>query len=198
VRVRVATDVRNPLTGPEGASHVDGQQKGADPATVELLDQALAHYARVIERELHKSVADVPGAGAAGGTGAALIAFLDAELMPGAALVVEAGALPSALRDADLVITGEGRIDGQTAYGKAPGEVARRAQSAGVPVLFLAGTRAEGWDRLEGLGIRTVATLEDEIAQDPGPEGQNRGQLMQNAESILERLTARMVAEHRW
>jgi glycerate 2-kinase len=198
VRINVATDVRNPLVGPEGASHVYGPQKGADAASVELLDQALAHFARMVERDLGKSVAGAPGAGAAGGTGAALMAFLDAELMPGAALIVEAAGLPAALHGADLVITGEGRVDSQTAYGKAPGEVARRAHAAGVPVLFLAGTKSAGWDRLEGLGIRTVATLEDEIAHEPGPERQNLSQLMQNAGSILERLAARTVAEHRW
>lgn len=198
VRVKVASDVTNPLTGPLGASHVYGPQKGADPATVELLDQALARFARVVERDLGKSVANVPGAGAAGGTGAALIAFLNAELVPGAALIVDAAGLPAALRGADLVITGEGRVDGQTLYGKAPGEVAKRAHEAGVPVLFLAGARAAGWERLEALGIRTVATLADETAQEAGPDRQNLGELMQNAESILERLAARTVAEHRW
>jgi len=198
VSVRVATDVTNPLTGPEGASHVYGPQKGADPATVELLDQALAHFAKVVERDLHKSVANIPGAGAAGGTGAGLIAFLGAELVPGAALIVEAAGLPDALRGADLVITGEGRIDGQTAFGKAPGEVARRARDAGVPVLFVAGTRAPGWDRLEGLGIRTVVTLDGEMAQEGGGDRQNLGELMQNAGQLLERATSRAVAEHRW
>jgi glycerate 2-kinase len=198
VRVEVATDVRNPLTGPEGASHVYGPQKGADPATVELLDQALAHYAEVIKRDLRRSVLELPGGGAAGGTGAALVAFLGAELKPGAALIVEATGLAAALRGADLVITGEGRIDGQTAYGKAPGEVARRAHAAGVPVLFIAGTRATGWDRLEGLGIRTVVTLDDEFAHHRGGERQNLAELMQNAEPVLERAAERAVAGHQW
>ncbi len=198
VKVQVASDVRNPLTGPEGASHVYGPQKGADPATAELLDQALGHFARVIERDLRKSVALIPGAGAAGGTGAGLVAFVDAELVPGARLVVEAAGLGPALEGADLVITGEGRIDGQTGYGKAPGEVARRAQAAGIPVLFLAGMRAAGWDRLESLGIRAVATLEDEIAHEGGPDGQNLAQLMQHADQVLERTAARAVAERRW
>jgi glycerate kinase len=126
------------------------------------------------------------------------MAVLDAHLVPGAALVVEVSGLPAALQGAGLVITGEGRIDGQTAFGKAPGEVAQRAHAAGVPVLFLAGTRAAGWDTLAGLGIRSVATLTDEIDQEPGPDRQNLAQLMQNAESILERLAARTVAEHRW
>lgn len=198
VRLEVATDVRNPLTGPEGASHIYGPQKGADPATVELLDQALAHYADVIERDLHRSVLELPGGGAAGGTGAALVAFLDAELKPGAALIVEAAGLPAALEGADLVITGEGRIDAQTAYGKAPGEVARLARAAGVPVLFIAGTRAAGWDQHEGLGIRTVVTLEDEFAHQRGGGRQNLAELMQNAEPVLERASERAVAGHRW
>ncbi|HET9410956.1 MAG TPA: glycerate kinase, partial [Candidatus Dormibacteraeota bacterium] len=198
VKVEVATDVTNPLTGPDGASRVYGPQKGADAATVELLDKALEHYARVIERDLHRTVLDVPGAGAAGGTGAGLIAYLDASLVPGAALIVEAAGLPAALEGADLVITGEGRIDGQTAYGKAPGEVARRATAAGVPVIFIAGTRAAGWDRLEALGIRTVVTLEDETAHQGGAGRQNLAVLMQNAEPVLESAAARAVAEHRW
>src|SRR5205085_1466785 len=116
-----------PLTGPLGASHVYGPQKGADPATVALLDRALAHFADVVERDLGKRVADLPGAGAAGGAGAGLVAFLDAELTPGAPLIVTAAGFDSALSGADLVFTGEGRVDAQTAYGKAPGEVAVRA-----------------------------------------------------------------------
>jgi glycerate 2-kinase len=198
VEVRVATDVRNPLTGPEGASHVYGPQKGADTATAELLDQALAHFGRVVERDLGRAVISIPGGGAAGGTGAGIVAFLGADLVPGAALIVDAAGLDRALAGADLVITGEGRVDGQTGYGKAPGEVGRRALAAGVPVLFLAGMRAPGWDRLEGLGIRAVATLEDQIAHEGGPDGQNLGQLMKNAGQVLERTAARAIAEHRW
>src|SRR6266571_2406182 len=144
IEVLVACDVTNPLLGPQGASHVYGPQKGADDAMVELLDRALAQFAMVVERDLGKQVADVPGAGAAGGTGAGLIAFLGAKLVRGAPLVVQAAGLDQALKGADLVITGEGRIDAQTAFGKAPGEVARRAQAAGVRVLFLAGTRGPG------------------------------------------------------
>jgi glycerate kinase len=198
VSVEVATDVTNPLTGPEGASHVYGPQKGADPATAALLDGALGHLAEVIERDLGKSVAQVPGAGAAGGTGAGLVAFLDAKLLPGAALIVDAAGLDSALEGAGLVITGEGRIDGQTAYGKAPGEVARRAAARDIPVLFLAGSRGAGWDRLEGLGITAVATIEDEIAHPEGPDGQNLAELMNNADTFLARTAARALSERDW
>jgi glycerate kinase len=198
VRVRVACDVTNPLTGPLGASRVYGPQKGADEATVEMLDQALARLARVIERDLGVKVSDLPGAGAAGGAGAGLVAFLGAELVRGAPLIVETAGLDKALAGADLVITGEGRIDGQTAFGKAPGEVAKRAHEAGVAVLFLAGTRGVGWDELQDLGIRSVYTLDDQKAQDGGPDRQNLGQLMQNADQALTATAARAIREHRW
>ena len=198
IRVLVACDVTNPLTGPLGASRVYGPQKGADEATVEMLDQALGRLARVIERDLGVQVSDLPGAGAAGGTGAGLVAFLGAELVRGAPLIVEAAGLDKALAGADLVITGEGRIDGQTAFGKAPGEVAKRAYAAGVPVLCLAGTRGEGWNELEGLGIRAVYTLDGEKALDGGPDRQNLAQLMQNADQALTALAARAIRERGW
>ncbi|HEY0830212.1 MAG TPA: glycerate kinase [Candidatus Dormibacteraeota bacterium] len=165
VEVKVACDVTNPLTGPLGASAVYGPQKGADRAGVKELDAALGRLAEVIERDLGKRVADVPGAGAAGGTGAGLVAFLDASLVPGAPLVVEAAGLDAHLAGADLVITGEGRVDEQTAYGKAPGEVAKRAHAAGIPVLLLAGSRGPGWEALKRLGVTSVTTL-SEVASD--------------------------------
>jgi glycerate kinase len=199
IRVLVACDVTNPLTGPLGASRVFGPQKGADEATVELLDEALAHLARVIERDIGVQVRDLPGAGAAGGTGAGLVAFLSAELVPGAPLIVEAAGLDRALGGGvDLVVTGEGRIDAQTAYGKAPGEVAKRAHEAGIPVLFLAGTRGAGWDRLQDLGIHAVYTLDSEKAQDGGPDRQNLAQLMQNADQALTETAAGAIRDHRW
>ena len=199
IRVLVACDVTNPLTGPLGASRVYGPQKGADEETVELLDKALARLAGVIERDLGVQVRDLPGAGAAGGTGAGLVAFLGAELVRGAPLIVEAAGLDRALaQGADLVITGEGRIDGQTAFGKAPGEVAKRAKSAGIPVLFLAGSRGEGWNELEGLAIRGVYTLDGEKAQDGGPDRQNLAQLMQNADQALTALAAGAIRERGW
>jgi glycerate 2-kinase len=198
VNVRVACDVTNSLTGPQGASHVYGPQKGADELTVELLDRALERLAALFERDLGKHVRDLPGAGAAGGTGAGLVAFLDARLLQGAPLIVEAAGLGAALSGADLVITGEGRIDSQTAFGKAPGEVAKRATRAGVPVLFLAGIRGAGWDQLGQLGIHAVYTLDAEKAQERGPDRQNLAQLMQNADQDLAQTAARAIQEHRW
>ena len=161
VTVRVACDVTNPLTGPRGASAVYGPQKGADQAAVLLLDRALTHFAEVIERDLGRRVANVPGAGAAGGTGAGMIAFLNAKLERGAPLIVAASGFDDHISGADLVITGEGRVDAQTAYGKAPGEVAGRAKAAGVPVLLLAGSKGPGWDALSEAGVSAVATVDE-------------------------------------
>jgi glycerate kinase len=146
LRVLGATDVTNLLCGPQGASAVYGPQKGADAAAIAELDTALAHFAEVIERDLGIAVAERPGAGAAGGLGAGLIVFLGAELMSGARVVAEAAGLASRLREADLVITGEGRLDWQTAFGKAPQFVARAAVDAGRPVLCLAGWIDAGYD----------------------------------------------------
>jgi glycerate 2-kinase len=162
VKVLVASDVANPLTGPDGASHIYGPQKGADQEAVEELDRALGHLAEVIKRDLGVDVANLPGAGAAGGAGAGLAAFVHAALVPGAPLVVDTSGFDRALRGADLVITGEGRVDGQSVYGKAPGEIARRAGVAGVPTLLIAGSKGPGWEPLSALGVSAVVTLVEE------------------------------------
>jgi glycerate kinase len=190
VSVRVACDVTNPLTGPSGASHVYGPQKGADPDSVELLDRALGHFAEVIERDLGKKVADVPGAGAAGGTGAGMIAVLDAELTPGAPLIVSASGFDSQLAGADLVITGEGRADSQTAFGKAPGEVARRAKAAGVPVVLIAGSKGPGWEALSELGVTSVVTLIE--------EGADMQRALNEPEGMLARAAVVACRRHPW
>ena len=187
VDVRVACDVTNPLTGPEGASAVYGPQNGADPEMVTRLDRALVRLAVVIERPYGRSVADIPGAGAAGGTGAGLMAFLNAKLLSGAALVVDASGFDRALAGAQLVITGEGRADGQTAYGKAPGEVARRAQAAGVLTVLLAGSKGPGWETLMGKGVTEVVAL--------AQEGDNLQDLMHDATPALTRAAARAVKD---
>lgn len=155
----VACDVNNPLCGPTGASAVYGPQKGATPEMVAELDAALAHYARIIERDLGKAVRDVPGAGAAGGLGAGLLAFLNATLRPGAQIVLEAVRLEEHLRMADLVITAEGRLDSQTAYGKSVGAVAALAKKYRLPVLAIAGGLGDNYQELYQLGIDGLAVL---------------------------------------
>ena len=175
IEVSVACDVTNPLYGPQGATAVYGPQKGVTPELVPELDGALARLAEVIAEDLGAHVADIPGAGAAGGSGAGLVAFVGASLLPGAPLVVEAAGFDDALRGSDLVFGGEGRLDGQTVYGKGPSEVARRARLAGVPAVMLAGHLGEGWERLLAAGVSAVlplaegpATVEEMIEDAPG------------------------------
>jgi glycerate kinase len=189
-RLRVACDVDNPLVGPRGASHVYGPQKGADPATVRALDAALGHLAEIVARDLGVDAESLPGAGAAGGTGYGMVAFLGAELVPGAPLVVEAAGLDARLEGADLVITGEGRVDAQTAYGKAPGEVAKRAHRAGVPVLLLAGAKGEGWEALLEIGVDAVAGFSE--------LGIARREALSDAEGMLRRATVVACRRHPW
>jgi glycerate 2-kinase len=149
VAVEVAVDVTNPLTGPQGATYVYGRQKGAaSEQLLAQLDAALAHFAEVIARDLQREVADLPGAGAAGGAGAGLVAFLGARLRRGAPLVVEAAGLDAALEGAAAVFTGEGRVDAQTSFGKGPAEVLKRARRHGVPAVMLAGSLGDGWETL--------------------------------------------------
>ena len=155
----VACDVNNPLCGPMGASAVYGPQKGATPEMVVQLDAALAHYAEIIERDLGLSVKDIAGAGAAGGLGAGLIAFLHATLRPGAQIVLEAVHLEEQLRGADLVITAEGQLDAQTAYGKSVGAVAELAKRYQLPVLALAGSLGDHYRTVYSLGVDAVAVL---------------------------------------
>ena len=138
----VACDVDSPFHGPEGAAYVYGPQKGATPEMVIRLDAGLRNMADLIAREMGIQVADMPGAGAAGGLGGAFKAFLNAELRKGAEMVLEAIGFDEIIKDADLVITGEGRIDAQTMTGKLPYAVARRAGAQGIPVLAICG-RAE-------------------------------------------------------
>ncbi len=138
----VACDVDNPLTGPQGASAVYGPQKGATPEDVAMLDRALGHLADVIRSDLGLDVREMPGAGAAGGLGAGLVAFLGAELRPGVEVVMEAVGFADRLARADLVVTGEGRLDEQSLHGKVPDGVVRAARAAGTPAVILCG-RAE-------------------------------------------------------
>lgn len=160
-RFTVACDVNNPLCGPEGASAVYGPQKGASPRLVAELDAALARYASVIERDVGRAVAQTPGAGAAGGLGAGLLAFTPARLVPGALLVMETLDVKGALRDAALLITAEGRLDEQTAYGKVVGAVAEAAHEAGVRVIALAGAVALDSEALARLGVDVALPLAD-------------------------------------
>ncbi|MEO8247354.1 MAG: glycerate kinase [Chloroflexota bacterium] len=164
VHLVIASDVSNPLCGPRGAAATYGPQKGADPATVAELDAALANYGRVIEATTGRLVADLPGAGAAGGTTAGFLGFTRAIVRPGVEVVAELVGLGTALDAADLVITGEGRADGQTLAGKAAMGVATLAKARNTPVVLLAGALGEG---AEALDAATAISLVQPISDRP-------------------------------
>ncbi|WP_280553388.1 glycerate kinase [Halomonas sp. 25-S5] len=161
LRVETAVDVDNPLLGERGASAVFGPQKGATPDEVARLDAALARFADVTAATLGEDHRDLPGAGAAGGMGFAARAFLGAELRPGIELVMAQAGVEALLADADLVITGEGQLDGQSLAGKTPVGVARLAHRHGVPVVVLAGRLAPGWQAAFDEGVTAAFALAD-------------------------------------
>ncbi len=174
VSVEVACDVNNPFCGKEGASYVFGPQKGATREMIEILDQNLSHYAEVIKEQLGKDVISKAGAGAAGGLGAGLMAFLDVKLKSGIEMVIEYANLEEKVRDADMVWTGEGSIDFQTQYGKTPLGVAMIAKKYNKPVIALAGRVGNDIDVLYDKGIdaifgimRGVTSIEEALVKGP-------------------------------
>jgi len=179
VRLDIANDVRNPLCGPNGASAIYGPQKGASPADVRELDAALAHFADVARATTGADVRDVPGAGAAGGFGGGFLALARATLRPGAELVLEVLDFDRRLHNADLVVTGEGRLDRQTLSGKAPYAVARAAHAKGIPVVAVAGAVDLPASELERMGIaRAVAA---------SPPSVKAEEALQRAAELVER-----------
>ena len=157
----VACDVDNPLCGTRGASAVFGPQKGATPEMVQQLDAGLAKYASCARQATGRDVAEKAGAGAAGGLGAGLMFFTPAQLKPGVEIVLDAVGFSDIVRDADFVITGEGRTDFQTAFGKAPVGVAKVAKTHGVPVFCISGGLGEGADDVLAQGIDAVMSICD-------------------------------------
>lgn len=167
---KIACDVKNPLCGPNGASAVFGPQKGATPEMVMQLDAALAHFAALAQSN-NRTAGQFPGAGAAGGLGFAFKAFLNAELVPGVDLILGETRLEECVRDADVVITGEGRLDGQTVMGKAPIGVAKLAKEYGKRVLAFSGCVGDGVEAVNAAGIdaffpilRKVVTPDEALA----------------------------------
>lgn len=158
VRITIASDVRNPLCGRKGAAQVFGPQKGATPTMVETLDRNLKHLSDVIKSDLGFDVANRPGAGAAGGLGAGLVAFAKAKMKSGVELVVDVTGLYKHLKGADLVITGEGRVDFQTAFGKTPAGVAKAAKRFKVPVVAIGGGLADDARGVFEHGIHGLAS----------------------------------------
>ncbi|WP_134685670.1 glycerate kinase [Brevibacillus migulae] len=155
----IACDVENPFVGPNGASFVFGPQKGADAKTVQLLDDHLRHFADITQTTTGVAIHDVPGTGAAGGVSGALLAFLGGTLKSGIDIVMETTGLPEVMQGADLVITGEGQVDFQTAQGKTPCGVARLARQSGIPTIVIAGSIGEGIEALYEQGVTAVTSI---------------------------------------
>lgn len=158
-RITAACDVTNPLTGEHGASLVYGAQKGGSEDLLKQLDENLAHYADIIRRDLGLDVAEIPGSGAAGGLGAGLLAFLNAELISGFNVVKEIVNLESHIAKCDLVISGEGQIDSQSFFGKTPMGVAQVAKKYNKPVILIAGSMGEGIEKLYDQGVNAIFSI---------------------------------------
>jgi len=185
VRIEVACDVTNPLTGPQGASHIYGPQKGATPEMVELLDAALNRYDQILKRDLGKDVGRIPGAGAAGGLGAGLMALLGGKLVSGIELVLDVLDFEGKAEGADLVLTGEGRFDGQSAYGKVPMGVAKRSRALDIPVVVIAGTVLPSAEVLHREGVTAYFSILNRPL--------SLKEAMEDAAELLEQQTAQVI-----
>ncbi|MCK6207060.1 glycerate kinase [Bacillus infantis] len=174
----IMSDVTNPLCGENGASYIYGPQKGATDETIKLLDNNLNHYASVLKDKLGKDVKNMEGAGAAGGLGAGILAFCNGIMSPGIDKVLEVSGLNEHLNDADLVITGEGRIDYQTLYGKVAVGVGKRSLSKNVPVVAIVGSIGEGASEVYSQGINAIFDIVD--------KPMSLTDAMENVSSLLE------------
>jgi glycerate 2-kinase len=186
VKIEVACDVDNPLTGQRGASAIFGPQKGATPEMVLQLDQNLHHYANIIRRDLGMDIEHISGAGAAGGLGAGLMAFVSAELKRGVDIVIEATKLKDHVKGADFVITGEGKIDGQTIFGKTPIGVAKTAKKQNVPVIAIAGNIASDSTIVHEHGIDAVFSIVPGVL--------SLAEAIENASEFVESLSANIAS----
>lgn len=163
VKITVASDVKNPLCGPQGASAVYGPQKGATPEMIKILDDNLKHLTEIIKKDLKKDIRNIPGAGAAGGLGAALIAFLDANILPGIEIIMELSNFEQQVENCDVVITGEGSTDYQTMFGKVPYGVGQVAKKYNKPLICISGSLKEGYESLYDEGVTALFSIS------PGP-----------------------------
>lgn len=184
-KITVASDVNNPLCGKRGAAHVFGPQKGATPAMVRTLDANLKHFGQLIKSDLKKNVLSLNGAGAAGGLGAGLVAFAGAKLKSGVDIIVQATNLKKIIKGSDLVITGEGYVDFQTAFGKTPAGVAKAAKSQRVPVVAIGGALS---DDARGVFAHGIDALESGASRDMSLEEAlrlSRGHMANAGERVM-------------
>lgn len=187
-KIEVACDVDNPLTGKTGAANVYGPQKGATPTMVKRLDKALEQLAGIIKRDIGADILDVPGSGAAGGLGGGLMAFVDGKLRPGIDIVIDSIKLRKRLKGCDLVITGEGRMDYQTAFGKTPAGVARVAGELDIPVIAICGCLGKDPQVVHSIGIDAFFSALEENVQEKNLATRGPGMLTNCAEQVARTL----------
>ena len=189
--VTAACDVDNPLTGPQGATAVFGPQKGVTPECQPELERGMAHMGRMLENFTGKAIATMPGSGAAGGLGAAVLAFLGGALRPGIELLLDTAGFDELLEGADLVITGEGRIDGQSAHGKVPAGVGLRCKAKGVPCAALCGSVGPGAEAVYNCGVTAIFSAVQGVTTFSEIRETCRGDLAFLTESVIRLLQAR-------
>ncbi len=190
IEIIAMCDVSNSLCGPRGAAAVFGPQKGADPRTVDLLDRNLAHYADIIWRDLGKNVTDFPGAGAAGGMGAGMSAFLGAEIRPGIETVLDTVHFEEKASDADLIVTGEGKLDLSSLGGKVISGVARRARELRIPLLAIVGDAESHIESLCKMGVTAVFSINRVAADFSVMKTRCRDDLAETMDNILRLILA--------
>ena len=164
IKFEVACDVTNKLCGKEGASYIYGPQKGASTEDVKILDNNLLHIGNLIEKDLGVNVLDIKGGGAAGGLGAGMVAFFGAKLRPGVDIIFDTLSVEEKIKDADLIITGEGQFDISSTYNKAPAAIAKLGKKYNIPTIGISGSFGEGFDKLDEFGILSKSTLINKIS----------------------------------
>ena len=164
IKFEVACDVTNKLCGKEGASYIYGPQKGASAEDVKILDKNLLHIGNLIEKDLGVNVLDIKGGGAAGGLGAGMVAFFGAKLRPGVDIIFDTLSVEEKIKDADLIITGEGQFDISSTYNKAPAAIAKLGKKYNIPTIGISGSFGEGFDKLDEFGILSKSTLINKIS----------------------------------
>ena len=184
--ITVACDVRNPLLGENGCTYVYAPQKGANPEIVKQLETNMASFINIAEKTINRSVRDIPGAGAAGGLGAGLMLFLGAKLQPGIDIVMDACGFSERIKDADFILTGEGKIDSQTAFGKTVAGIASRAKLRKISVIAFAG-KVENTDNLHQSGVTSCYSI--------SPDTMTLEQSMTNAATLLQSAVERVMRE---
>jgi len=178
-------DIDNPLCGPQGASAVFGPQKGANEATVKILDRNLAHLAEVIHKDLGKSVMDLPGAGAAGGMGAGMVAFLGSKLQMGIETVLDTVQFDEIANDADLIVSGEGRLDFQSLRGKVISGVARRAKKMGIPLIAVVGDIGDNIELIYDIGVTAVFSINQVAVDFSVSKNRSRSDLAKTMDNLM-------------